>query len=199
MDPRGKSDAGDGSHRTGAAHARWPVVCWIAILGLIGVVQIVRAQAFDAIVFFVAAGLVILSSRMPQRGATGVPLRALVIGAAVLAAGMSLLPRHSLGMIVGVLATGIAALRIAWPGTRAGTSQWPPVLRRLGIAWAAILIAGCVWELAQFIIGEIDPAQPGHALSDLVDPMLATALGRVVFIAAWLACGVFLLRRGSRR
>ena len=198
MDPQGKSDAGGERRHGDAAPARWPTVCWVAILALIGVVQVVRAQEFDAVVFFAAAGLVIVSRRMPQRGVRGMPARPLVIGAAIAAAVMSLLPRHSVPMMLAVLVTGAAAVVIAWRGSRTDRGRWPRVLRRLGVSWAVILVAGCVWELIQFIIGEIDPAQPSYALSDLVDPMLGTGLGRVVFIAAWLGCGVFLLRRGSR-
>jgi hypothetical protein len=66
------------------------------------------------------------------------------------------------------------------------------------VAWSVILVAGCLWELAQFIVGRIAPTQPSFALSDLVDPLLDVPLGKAVFAMAWLACGAFLVLRGRR-
>lgn len=60
------------------------------------------------------------------------------------------------------------------------------------------MILGCLWELAQFIIGLVHPQDPAYALSDLLDPLLATWPGRLAFIALWLAGGCFLVRRGRR-
>ncbi|MFE6996400.1 hypothetical protein ACFVAE_10615 [Microbacterium sp. NPDC057659] len=199
MDPHAEQDAAgrDGDRRGRAL--RWPMLCWVTILLLIGVVQIVRAQWFDTAVFLTAAVSVAASAALPRHVPAAAPLRPLLATAVLLGAFLCLMPRHSPGMAAVVLLTGAGAVVVAWSGAFAGPHRWTPGLRRLGTVWAAALIAGCVWELVQFILGEIAPDRPTYALSDLIDPLLDSAAGRSAFIAAWLACGVFLLRRGRRR
>ncbi|MDQ4215631.1 hypothetical protein [Microbacterium capsulatum] len=177
----------------------WPVACWTAVLLLIGIVQIVRAQWFDTAVFFGAAALVVAIRWLPPRAARRVPLRAVAAGAVAAGVVVSLLPRHSGGMDSAVVAIGVAAVALAWPGTSAGPRPWTAGLRRLGAVWAALVIAGCVWELVQFIVSVIHPADPSYALSNLLDPLLDGAPGRIGFVAVWLAGGMFLLRGGGRR
>lgn len=190
------SDASDG-RRT--RPARWPVVCWLVILTLIGMVQVVRAEWFDVGVFLVAIVLVGISILLPPHGTHRMHPTGVVIAATVLAAAVALLPRHGTGMIVAVLITGIVALVAAWPGAECGRRTWSPGLRRLAVMWAVILIIGCLWELAQFIVGTIAPDRPSFALSDLVDPLLDTGLGKAIFAGAWLSCGAFLVLRGRSR
>lgn len=180
------------------APVRWPVVCWLVILVLIGVAQLVRGEWFDAAVFLVAIALVCCSILLPAQGAHRPRPYLVVFAATALAAAVALLPRHSTGMIVAVLITGVAALVASWPGAASARRAWTPGLRRLAVAWAVILVAGCLWELAQFIVGRIAPTQPSFALSDLVDPLLDTELGKAVFAGAWLSCGAFLVLRGRR-
>lgn len=196
MDPR--ADAG-GQHPHARARAvRWPVVCWLVILVLIGAAQIVRAQWFDAAVFLAALVLMSISIVLPVRGhriRSGV----VVISATVLAVAAALLPRHGVGMVAAVLITGVLALVAAWPGAASARQAWSPGLRKLAVAWTVILIIGCLWELAQFIVGLIAPQQPSFALSDLIDPLLGTAIGKAVFAGAWLSCGAFLVLRGRSR
>jgi len=177
----------------------WPVLCWITVLLLIGIVQIVRAQWFDTVVFFGAALLVVAARWTPAIAARLVPSRVIVAGAVLAGIVACVLPRHGGGMVSAVAAIGIAALGLAWPGIGVGPRPWPPGLRRLAWVWGGLLVAGCLWELAQFILGRIHPDAPSYALSDLLDPLLDGAPGRILFTAAWLAGGVFLLRRGSRR
>ncbi|MFE6735762.1 hypothetical protein [Microbacterium sp. NPDC057650] len=200
MDPHAEQDAaGRGGDRHGPG-LRWPALCWGTILLLIGVVQIVRAQWFDTAVFLTAAVAVAASTVLPRRVPAAVPLRPLAAAAIGLGAFLCLMPRHSAGMAAVVLLTGAGSLVVAWRGgASAGPRQWTPGLRRLGAVWAVALIAGCVWELVQFILGETAPDRPTYALSDLIDPLLDGTAGRSAFIVAWLACGVFLLRRGRRR
>lgn len=197
MDPRADA-GGQRPHARGRA-LRWPVLCWVLILTLIGVVQLVRAEWFDAAVFLIALMLVVISALLPQHPIHGIRSGAIVISATVLAAVVALLPRHSVGMVVAVLVTGVAALVAAWPGAASERRAWVRGPQRLAVAWAIILVIGCLWELAQFIVGRIAPEQPSFALSDLVDPLLDTAFGKVIFAAAWLSCGAFLVLRGRGR
>lgn len=188
----------DAVHSRSAA-LRWPVACWLAVLLLIGVVQLVRAQWFDAAVFFGAALVAVASRWVPPRQARRAPRSALVLGAAIAAAAAGVLPRHSGALGAVVVAVGVAALAVAWPAPSAGPRRWPSGLRRLAWAWGTLVVAGCLWELVQFIAGRLHPNAPSYALSDLIDPLLDAAPGRIVFAVAWLACGVYLLRRGGAR
>jgi hypothetical protein len=192
------SDAGRHASSQSGRALRWPVVCWLIILVLIGIVQVVRGDVFDAVAFAVAIVLVIASILLPQRARRGVHTNVIVITATVLAAAVALLPRHGPGMVAAVLVTGVVALIAGWAGTASAVRPWTPGLRRLAVAWAVILVAGCLWELVQFIVGRIAPTQPSFALSDLVDPLLDLPLGKAVFAMAWLACGAFLVLRGRR-
>ncbi|MBK8730866.1 MAG: hypothetical protein IPM00_16675 [Tetrasphaera sp.] len=166
---------------------------------LIGIVQVVRAQWFDTIVFFAAAAVVGASGLLPASSGRAAPLRALMVGAVIIGAALCVLPRHSGWMQGGVIGVGAAAPLLTWRAASADRRPWTAGARRMAAAWAGMLVIGCLWELAQFIAGEIDPTRPSWALSDLVDPMLGDTLGKTLFIAAWVACGAFLLRRGVRR
>lgn len=178
--------------------APWAVGCWIAVLLLIGVVQILRAQWIDTAVFFGAAVLVLVADRFPSAARARPSVRALILAAVPMGLALCLLPRHGIGMVCTVAAIGTAAVASTWQGRTAPRRPWTPTLRRLAWAWAGIVVAGCLWELAQFILGRIHPADPSFALSDLIDPMLDASPGRILFVVLWLAVGIFLLRRGGR-
>jgi len=176
-------------------------LAWIGIVVAIGIVQVVRLQWFDALVFAAAALAIIADStgRLPSssrvRRVTG---RALLIGGVMAAAAVTLLPRHTPAMMVAMLAIGAAVLIVVWPGTTR-TAPWPHGLRLLSWWCAAIVIAGCLWELAQFVRGRVAPDIPAPALSDLLNPLLGTPIGHLVFAVVWVTAGAFLVRRAVRR
>jgi hypothetical protein len=55
-----------------------------------------------------------------------------------------------------------------------------------------------VWELGEFVATRIAPHKTADSLSDIANPALSTTVGQAVFVAGWLAVGVWLLRRGRR-
>lgn len=166
--PGSQADGADQPSAESRPVLRWSVVCWVAVLVLIGVVQVMRGQWLDTALFFGAASLTAAGPWLPGREARRLPLGG--------AAG---------GTIIG------AVIVFRWQ------ARMTPGLRWLGIAWAAAFVVGCIWELSQFIIGNVDPGRSAYALSDLIDPLLDSLPGKVVFVAAWLAGGVLLLRRGT--
>jgi len=189
-----------------AVRVGWPVWCWLFVLVAIGVVQIVRLQWFDAAVFFVAAfGAGVIGRRPAAASAPARTVSLLVLStmSAVLGAVLCFLPRHSAAMQAIVIAAGAVAVwlavfnrAVAHPDRSTG---FGPGIRRLALAWAVIVIIGCVWELVQFILGLLHPDAAWFALSDLLNPLAATVPGKIVLVVAWLAGGVWLLRRGGRR
>jgi len=184
----------------------WPVWCWLFVLVAIGVVQIVRLQWFDAAVFFVTTfGAGVIARRQAAAGAPAHTVSLLLLStvSAVLAAVLCLLPRHSAAMQAIVIATGAVAVWLAVPNRAVAHPDRPtgfgPGIRRLTLAWAVIVIIGCVWELVQFVLGLLHPDAAWFALSDLLNPLAATVPGKIVIVVAWLASGMWLLRRGGRR
>lgn len=191
-----------------AAHAarrrpRWSELCWIGVLTAIGIVQVVRGQWFDAAVYALLVTLLATDATglLPDRPrARSVSLRAMLIAAVVWGAALLVVPRHGPLMMGVVVVIGISAVVLAWPGQRAPENgPWPRGLRRLAWAWVVLVIAGCVWELGEFIAGLLAPRAPSEALSDLWNPFLSTFAGKAAFVIVWLALGVWLLRRGGRR
>jgi len=182
-----------------------PVACWVFVLLAIGVVQIVRRQWFDAVVYFLAAAGVVLVAlgHSPRRPGRRIALPWLAGGAGVAAAILCFLPRHSAGMQIAVVIIGAVSVAVAWSAAAVARPDVPakltPGIRRLALAWALIVVAGCVWELVQFILGLVEPDSTWFALSDLLNPAVESVPGRVAFIAVWIAGGVWLLRRGGAR
>ncbi len=190
-------------HRRASGRATWAPLAWLTVLVLTGAVQLVRGALSDAVIFGAAAavlagerlGLLPLLDRMPR--ASRAPL---LVGAAAAAVVLCLAPRHSLaaGLAMGGVAIGVLAA--AWPPPRALESAhgpWPRALRLLGWGWAIIWIAGCLWEVRQVTAGAAVAAGRTRypALSDLLDPVLNTVVGKVVFVVLWLGAGLFLLHR----
>lgn len=176
-------------------------VCWITILILIGLVQVIRAQPFDAL-FFAAAVVV---TTMDATGILNTPsqprrlsMRLVVVAGVVTATVLSLLPRHGPAMILVMLLLGAAFFVAAWPGP-GQRPPWSRGMRSLAWCWGIIVVIGCLWELFAFILSLVAPEAPAPALSDLLNPLLADRLGQVVFAALWMALGVWLVRRVGRR
>lgn len=182
----------------------WDAWGWLFVMTAIGVVQLVRQQWGDALIFGVTAATLAADAsgllRLEGTARRPSPRTLLVIGG-VLAVPLLVLPRHSVAMAVVVLGIGIASVTAAWPGRATAVGPWSRALRGLAISWAVIWIAAGLWELSQVLLGTyLEGGRTAFpALSDLVDPLLDDLPGRIVFVAGWLAAGVFLLRRGERR
>jgi hypothetical protein len=80
-------------------------------------------------------------------------------------------------------------------------SARPGGISRSAIAWTAIAIAGCLWEVVSFLLGLPSPAAEAEhpSISILLDPVLDTSEGRIGFLAVWLIVLVWLLRRTGAR
>jgi hypothetical protein len=177
-------------------------VPWVAIPLIIAGVQVVRGEAFDAILFAVVAVLLALdlTGVLPEVPAIPLPLAPALAAGAVVTGALTLAPRH--GLLAGVTLTvvGIAGALVAWTPTRAGGATAGARLRRGAMLWAGVAVALCLWELSSFLLGrDTEAAKLAHpAVSDLLDPVLDGWPGRLVFVVLWVAAGIGLLRAGRR-
>jgi hypothetical protein len=188
-----------------SAKVKITILAWIAILLLTGLFQFFfRGAIADGIVFVaVAAVLVVGETGILKRfdGWHWQPRRILVIIALVIAAAVLVFtPRHGLADGVVVVASGVALFIVAWPNppvSESGPDAWSARLTRSAVAWAILGIAFCAWELTTYFLGLTATGRAEYpALSDLINPILNNPIGRLLGVAAWLAGGVALARRG---
>lgn len=218
------------------ASGPWGPRAWLAVMAIIGAVQLVRQQWFAAGLFLLAAIVLAVDligpRRTTARRGSALQLTVLVPVAAVVTVVLTILTRHSGAMVAALTPVGMAVFALGWPGDRTGADpspaspsyarttstgqgarprsapdasattaasadRWPVALRHLAWAWAAIWIAGGLWELAQVLLVNLglDPAIP---LSDLLEPALENRVGQGVFVLLWVLGGVYLLRRGRQ-
>ncbi len=179
---------------------------WIAILVLIGGFQLFRGAITDAAVFLALAVALVADTIgwLPaiRRRESRLPWIVVVIALVVAAAVLVLTPRHGLGDQLVLIASGLLVLIVVWPSAPSGTvSPMTARLARTAALWAAVGIALCLWELAMYLLGTFLPGGRTSfpALSDLLNPLIDSPAGRIVFVVAWLLGGVALLRRGRTR
>lgn len=171
----------------------------MGVLAAIGIVQVIRQQWFDAAIYGLVVAVVVADAMglLPDRARSrSRPLRSMLIAAVACGLVLSIAPRHSAVMMAAMVIIGASAATAAWPGTREPARHWPQGIVRLARAWALCVIAGCVWELGEFIATRIAPHQTADSMSDIANPALSTAVGQIAFAIVWLAAGVWLLRRG---
>ena len=184
---------------------------WFLILLAIAVVQVVRGQVFDAVLFGLGAVAIaadVLGTLPSPRRAPSIPGSVVLAGAGALAVLLVLAPRHGVAEGAAVAAVGLVALPLAWlpraavaaDGEEAGAARRIRV-RRAAIAWAVVVVAMCLVELTSFILGRTPMGADGEypAISELLDPLLDGWPGRLCFVVGWLALGGLLLRMWRRR
>jgi hypothetical protein len=186
---------------------------WTLILLATGLFQLFRGAPIDAAFFLVVAFLLIADAAgLLWFAGTGLPRRGIIVATAiVLGLLLMLVPRHgaAAGIIVG--AAGIGLLALAWSPSgppqagrpRAARSQAArsSAMSRSAVVWVAIAVAGCLLEVATFLLGlPSSAAKVDHpSISILLDPVLDTLPGRIGFVAVWLIVLVWLLRRTGAR
>jgi hypothetical protein len=177
---------------------------WIAILVLTGAFQLYRQAFADSAVFIaLAAALVVgetgILSRLDGRAIRRRRI-AITIAAAIDAIVLVFTPRHGYADGIVLAISGVLVFVVAWPNGSASdqTKQpWSLRLTRAALAWTILGIAFCIWELAMYFLGYGAEGRTDFpALSDILDPILNNPIGRVIGVAAWLAGGVALMRRG---
>jgi hypothetical protein len=134
-------------------------------------------------------------ARSPRRP-SGLPRSPLVaiggLAYAVLVAGFA---RYSWPATVAVAGPAAAAVAVGWRrpvGDHAGPERLP---RSGVVAWSLVFVALALWELTALLLQpSLTTDSWAHpTISVLMDPVLATHLGRLVVLSLWLASGWFLL------
>ena len=177
---------------------------WIAILVLTGAFQLYRRAFADAAVFILLAVALVIGetgilSRLDGRAIR--PRRiAITIAGAIDAVVLVFTPRHGYADGIVLAISGVIVFIVAWPNglaTDNAKQPWSLRLTRTALAWTILGIAFCIWELAMYFLGYGAEGRTDFpALSDILDPILNNPIGRVIGVAAWLAGGVALMRRG---
>jgi hypothetical protein len=113
---------------------------------------------------------------------------------AVLVAGFV---RYSLPATLAVWAPAAAGVTLAWRRPETDRPDPAPVPAAGAAAWAVVFVALALWELAALLLQpSLTTNSWAHpTISVLLDPVLATHLGRAVVLSLWLASGWWLLRR----
>ena len=122
---------------------------------------------------------------------------ALLAGGVAYAGVVGSFTRYSWPVTAGIIGLGTVVVIIGWHGPlrRRPDRGRLPVAGTL--AWAVVLVAGCLWELAALLLQpSITTDSYAHpTISTLTDPVLASSPGRAVVLAAWLAFGWYLVER----
>jgi hypothetical protein len=185
-------------------------VAWLVILALIVVVRLSRQAWPDVALLLVVLAVLLadLAGRLPHGTLDVAATGPGVIGAAVLAGVVLVLaPRFGGVAGVAVVAVGVGTVAYAWPDRPPDDSAaedlttWNERTTHTATAWAAAWIAGCLWELAMFLLGGRTPdaGEEYPAVTDLVNPVVDNSAGKALFVVVWLAAGVWLLGRVDRR
>lgn len=186
---------------------------WLGILLLTSGFQFGRGAPIAGAAFVAALAAVIAddlgwvrvsgAQALARRFSPPVAL-SITVGAA-LAVAIGLQPQFGIGTGVLVCLAGAGAVALIWPDARGGvdgegrlhSAEHEGPIRRAAIAWAAVAVALCIWELLNFFLSlPSDAADWNHpALSDLIRPFITNPILRVVFAAVWLVGGYALVRR----
>ena len=98
-------------------------------------------------------------------------------------------------MTAAIVLPAAAVLAIGWPRPGAAASPPEPTWPFGAVAWGAVFLSACLLELTSLLL------QPSFrtdsyahpTISFLMDPLLASHLGRAIGLFAWLALGWLLL------
>lgn len=108
-------------------------------------------------------------------------------------------PRHGLQNVIALVLIAVAGLALLWYRDPTDPASLTQPIRRARLTWALWAFCFTLVELLAFIYGYLNPLSDENlpTISAVMDPILDQPLGRAIFVAIWLALGVFMF--GVRR
>lgn len=173
---------------------------WICVLGIMASFQTWRGAYVDGVLFFAITGMLIVDRLTGGRiRLINSPLDsprwvvALITGA--LAVVLVLAPRHGWVDLVTMVAIGVTVLVLAWAPRPKRPFRGARALRRSALMWSIWGVALCVWEATAFTLSVTVPGGNANfpTISVLLDPIVESLPGRIVFVGLWLAGGLSLI------
>ncbi|MGZ4130245.1 MAG: hypothetical protein ACXVPR_05410 [Actinomycetota bacterium] len=122
----------------------------------------------------------------------------LAIGAVLYAAIIGTFARWSWPISIAVAVPGALAVAYVWLGTPAIAANGPRAEPRpSAVPWVIVLLALAAWEVQALLLQpSLTTSSWSHpTLSTLMDPVLASHIGRSISLAVWLWFGGYLLER----
>ena len=185
---------------------------WIAICFLCGSFQIYRGAPIDGL-FFLGAALALVADSAGMLHAVDryrvnpLPWSYSILGCGIVVAVITLSITWPYLTAAVVVVAGIFAVFVAWSNDSREVALTRDEIterrarRRAAIAWCALGVLLCLWELTAFFLGAPSPEESFEhpALTDLVEPLVVSGWGRLIGATLWVAGGVALVRRGYSR
>src|SRR5438093_7000243 len=210
-DPGARGDESAGTPpRSFLAAAREPIIVTIFVLA--GIFEVLSGDPVaHGAVLFAVAGLLTwdgLHRRHGQPDASPADPRAMptvrpnftpaiVFAGLAYAAVVGTFGRYTWPSTVSVVGPGAAGVAVAWrsPTRRAteplGLDAWGT------LSWVGVFLALALWELAALLLQPslTTPSAAHPTISTLMDPVLASHIGRTITLILWLAFGWLLVER----
>lgn len=175
---------------------------WVVVFIGTAIFHFTRESFIDAIIFTLASALILTQ----VFGFTDVGLRIqpkfstfwIVAVVAVAAWTLYFSPRHGLENVLTLLAFIPIGLALVFYVDEEGSNSMPEAVKRSRLIWGLWAFFFTVAELLAFVYGFFHPDSDDlPTISAVMDPTLDQPLGRAIFVAIWLAFGVFMF--GVRR
>lgn len=173
---------------------------WVAVFAITSALQVFRGAALDEAFFFSGTAALVAATWLTKEYPAGKRFEKMARFARHIAlfiiVVLSVLPRHSIAMLVVLLVMLPFLLVAAWIGPyhpAKEPSKRINYTRHLWTAWAVIF---CVWEFAANILGQlVGNLTSFPTISILLDPFIDTRVGKLVFVSLWVWAGYVLLFR----
>ena len=175
---------------------------WVVVFVGTAIFHFTRNSLIDAVIFSLAS-ILILSQvfgltqiGLPSQPRFSTPWIAGVV--AVAAWTLYFSPRHGIENVITLLLFIPLGLIIIFYLDGDNSQPPPKAIRRSRLVWGLWAFGFTLAELSAFVYGYLYPQpQDPPTISAVLDPILDQPWGRAIFVAVWLAFGVFMF--GVRR
>jgi hypothetical protein len=190
------------THRAFISVVRDPIM--IAIFLLAGIFDVLSGDPIvHGAVLFAIAGVLTFDAtagRHDEPSARRAPIRPaltpiLVLIAVVYVVFIGSFARYSWPSSLAVVVLGGAGVALAWRRPIGPDPDPTPLDPAGAITWVCVFVALALWELSALLLQpSLTTSSQAHpTISTLMDPVLATHVGRSITLLLWLAFGWFLL------